>query len=176
MSKDGEHCGEACETSWASTNSTRIELRTIRDTLAPTDAVTLNVWLFDHHPHLPGISVENGFEAFDAELRRRRLGALNDVIQDTGIEGIMRLARSVPAPEAVGWLLGNEGIVQADELAICEAIVDENQATRQCAGSFVAGAFARWGQEFLQAALDHGAHSLLLAVRAIGMGLDRLAS
>jgi hypothetical protein len=78
--------------------------RICRD-IDPTDAVLRHAWLFEPWPNRHAIARHESWEKGDEELRARRLGALDEILRDGGLDNVRRLCGIAESPRTVGFLL-----------------------------------------------------------------------
>jgi hypothetical protein len=96
--------GRYAYTDWAMPDERLQDLRRLADDLAPSDPVELIRWLFDDHlPDLPE-EADQDFKAnqYMEAVATRRKDALVELIEASGSEGVLELARTVAFPWFVG--------------------------------------------------------------------------
>jgi hypothetical protein len=75
---------------------------------APDSLVDLNVDLFDHHPYLAGVDMDD-YPVYDEALRAARSTAASAVVETGGLEQLLELGRMVVLPGFVGYALAALG-------------------------------------------------------------------
>ena len=99
-------------TDWAMPPERVDRLDALQQQLAPGDTGSRIQWLFDDHvPDLP----EEGGQDFDSEryldiVARRRSGAISELIDIAGFEGVGALARASKYPGFVGTAIADAGV------------------------------------------------------------------
>jgi hypothetical protein len=104
---------------WAFPVGVRERLAAIRDRLTPGDPVLLHHYLFDHHPvDIPGVDPVENYQAYEAALHGARLAALRQIVSSSGAGGVFRLLGLSKAANDVGWLVGEERLVSAEDIGL----------------------------------------------------------
>ena len=101
------------DTSWSMDARELDRLDVIAATIEPRQSVERYVRLFDWHPDLPDVRIDD-HEAYDQALRRARADAVREALDTGGIEALVRIAGDAKVPSAVGGVAGE---VVGDELA-----------------------------------------------------------
>lgn len=142
------------EAEWSASAATLQELAEIREQLTPSDPVVLNQWLFSNHPELPYIDTSEGWDEYYAELARRRSAAMCDILNQLGYVGVERLLQAGADGYSVGWVLGRERLLCAEEISLPELIDGEDIERLHLAESFIGGSFETFGFGAMQPLLD----------------------
>ncbi len=80
--------------------------------LEPDDPVVRNIWIFSEHVELPEPRSPNwSWEQNEAKVSRLRQEAIGIIFGNDGIDGLLRLAKTVKAPSKVGIELVDTGLV-----------------------------------------------------------------
>ncbi|HZL63340.1 MAG TPA: hypothetical protein VFD50_00100, partial [Thermoleophilia bacterium] len=114
-------------------------------TIRPRDPVRQAAWLFDSDwIELGDVRRPDDFDAYDAELARRRAAAAALVLDAGGLDAVARLAASAKAPHAVGAALAAAGPGHDADMAAwladadADADTDTAKARAETAYSYVA--------------------------------------
>ncbi len=76
--------------------------------LAPADPVLRNLWLFASKDPEIGQTTEGfDYSQLDSRIRSLRIAGLQEILNDQGLAGLLRLAATCEAPHRVGYLLGS---------------------------------------------------------------------
>lgn len=134
---------------WAFDQELLDELASIRDMLVPCDPVDANEWLFSYHPDLPNVDLLEDHDRYDAELLSRRTDAIREIVSTLGWEGLKRLIVTSRDTASIGRIVGNEGILDADQLGLPDLIESSAQSLRHFACSFSATSFDNNSFNFL---------------------------
>lgn len=91
-------------TAWALTEEQVGLLEDLQQKLQPEDPVLRSAWLFSDHPSVPGLRMTE-FEQYEMGLAERRRLAVEEVLQEKGIEGVWSLGEMADFPGTVGRAL-----------------------------------------------------------------------
>lgn len=161
---------------WVLPTSELDALDRVSGTVSPTEASERYRWLFnDWSPFLGDISRGDDFAAYDEELLRRRTGAVAEVEQEGGLEGVKRLAGTVEVSHAVGAALGGACPGYDDELL---PLLDEGDPRMvELASEYYGRRFRAAGWEWLTAFMEsHAKASPLQRARLLLTTRDHPAS
>jgi Helix-turn-helix domain len=90
---------------WSMDANVLARMQTIADRLEPTASAERFAYLFDWHPNLPDVDVDN-FEAHEAKLLELRKQAVSETLATSSIDGLKSLAARSPVPGHLGWTVG----------------------------------------------------------------------
>lgn len=109
-------------------------MQALADRLEPTANVERFGYLFDWHPDLPDIDL-NDHDAYDKKLLELRTQAVNDTLESAAVEGLRDLAERSPAPSELGWVVG---AVAAEELTpeLLTWLDSERRSVREVAATW----------------------------------------
>lgn len=114
------------DTDWALPEETVTELEMALSVLQPDGLRERHAWLFAPWIDLEGFRGE--YEAMQTEVDRRRRNALSEIIEEEGLDGVLRLAELAESPEEVGRTLAHCGdTFDSDILPVLLASSDEDQ-------------------------------------------------
>ncbi len=86
---------------WAMPEETLVRLAEIAKRIEPSENVERHAWLFDWHPDIPNVGLED-FERYGAVLSEMRDEAVKETAETASIDGIARLAARAAVPTTVG--------------------------------------------------------------------------
>lgn len=75
------------------------------------------------------------------EVRRRQ--AVKEILEDCGVEGVVRFLGSIEAPNLVGWALGDVAGAEVDAELLPDFLTVENDSYKKFIGAFI------WSKNFL---------------------------
>ena len=78
----------------------------VSNKFAPDSLVDRHAGLFDHHPYLADVDMDD-YPAHDAALRAARIAAVAEIIESGGFDQLLELGRKVVLPGFVGYSLAN---------------------------------------------------------------------
>jgi hypothetical protein len=90
------------EANWAMPSEDLDRLVGVYDYLRPEDPIVANAWLFGHWPDLPEGQVRE-YREHQLRIEQARAAALVSLIERSGDEVVIELARSGAVPWTVGW-------------------------------------------------------------------------
>lgn len=139
------------EAEWSMADEPLTRLQTIADRLEPTDRSERFAYLFDWHPDLPEVDVED-HAAYETRLLALRTHAIQETLRTGSLESVRELARRSPVPTHFGLTLG---IVSPNELdADLFAWLDsDDERLRDAGGSWASRKLHDHGVEWLRRAL-----------------------
>ena len=107
---------EFAEADWSLPTDELDALDVIVVRLAPDDAAHRHAWLFnDWFPELGDFHLRDDMAAYDRALAQRRAGAISEVERTSGLEGVIKLARSVQLPWGAGIALADAATAKHDD-------------------------------------------------------------
>jgi transcriptional regulator with XRE-family HTH domain len=89
----------------------------------PQDAISRHSWLFDNDYEILGTNRNNETER--KELEKKRQDAINEVMSESGWDGILTLVNVVKNPNELGLTLGNLGTEELDRKILPELLQSE---------------------------------------------------
>lgn len=141
--------GAHADADWAFDQEILTKLNEILQQLTPNDPVVLNLWLFDHHPDLPGISTTEDFDRYTSELESRQVSALQEITLQRGFDGVGQLLSAAKNVHVIGWLLGRHCILDIEQDLLASLLESEVTNQRQMASSYIAGRFNAESLDYL---------------------------
>ena len=90
---------------WSMDEDSLSIMQAIADRLEPTTNVERFGYLFDWHPDLPGVGLDD-YAAYEARLAELRTQAVRDTLDTASTEGLRNLAERSPVPSHLGWIVG----------------------------------------------------------------------
>jgi hypothetical protein len=154
------------DTEWAMPDAVLTELESILELFAPTSPLDKVKWLFnDQYPSIP-ISSDD-FDSIDVELKRLRTEAVQDVLHEGGVDGVINLVDNVQYV----YLLANPLVDQIDEIQECMELITKSISNDNNRRNFVSSlseaSFTKFGKEWnetlIKTASDEGWSPDLLA-------------
>jgi hypothetical protein len=134
--------------SWSFPQALRTRLASIRDRLQSGDPVLDHQWLFQPHVELPGFDILADFERHDTALQDRRLTAVRQIVAADAAAGVFRFLRLTQLPATIGWIVGEERLLSADEVGLPCILDSADLQHLQFATSYVQRRFVREGVGF----------------------------
>lgn len=165
------------DAAWAMPVEMSQQLLDVAERFTPNDPVLRIAWLFAPHVEIPEAG-DGDWMAYEATLQERRASAVRELWNEGGLEAVLRLNRSSPAPWAVGVALADAGV--ADEAAELFGAVldahDDSQGT-ELVRAYLLRRVDRDGPSVVEDMLSSPAHAASsLARRALlyaCLGFDR---
>ena len=93
---------------WTMPAAVTDRIQAVSHQFAPDSLVDLSVDLFDHHPYLAGVDMDD-YPVYDDALRSARNTAASAVLETGGLEQLLELGRKVVLPGLVGFELAALG-------------------------------------------------------------------
>jgi excisionase family DNA binding protein len=90
---------------WSMDEESLSAMQVIADRLEPTTNVERFGYLFDWHPDLPDIDLDN-YVAYEARLLELRTQAVKNTLDMASTQGLRNLAERSPVPSHLGWIVG----------------------------------------------------------------------
>lgn len=134
---------EFSDSEWALPPAQLDRLRAVAATLAPADVVAAVEWLFDYTPFV-GVPLTDT-ERHDAAVGEAQERAVRDVFSAGGLDAVVRLARAVKTPWALGSVFAGADL-GVPALTIAALLDDDDVAVR----NFAFSAIARVGRHALE--------------------------
>ncbi|MFD6883655.1 hypothetical protein [Rhodococcus sp. NPDC060084] len=128
---------EYSEAEWALDESVLSRIDEVAAKFEPASRADRVEWLFEHTPDLVDVHLTDDYDAYRAELTRRQLAAVESVYDESGLEGIAALARSVQTPWAVGYGAASSDKIDFNLLTFSEMLIDQNRSIRIFAESVI---------------------------------------
>lgn len=95
--------------------------------LEPEDSIDRLNWLFDGWPNLlEGVKIEDRHDN-DEHFIQLRIGALNEIKDEHGFEGLIELAERIESPHYIGSALAEDDINPAEEEKLYSLLEDEDE-------------------------------------------------
>ena len=161
------------DAAWALPPNELNEIEAVYRKLEPTDPIQRIAWLFTPRVDLPDPSVD-GWKSNQANIPVARRHAITDLLDQTGVEGLFALARSLQMAGFVGATLTELKLGSAACDHILErALRSENPRERDLAHGLIYSTFAQakeaWALELLsRAEREHwGTDAILTVLRAL---------
>lgn len=116
------------ETDWALPEDELRDLELIYLSLEPDDTIDRLCWLFDGMPDLlEGVKKEDRHD--DEHFLQLRLDALNDIRNDYGFEGLIRLAERIKYPSFLGRTLAEDNMDPIEEEKLYSLLEESDEST-----------------------------------------------
>jgi len=90
---------------WSMDDETLSVMQAIADRLEPTTNVERFGYLFDWHPDLPDVDLDD-YAAYETRLVELRTQAVKNTLEIASTEGLRKLAERSPVPSHLGWIVG----------------------------------------------------------------------
>jgi hypothetical protein len=136
---------------WVFPVSVRDRLVAIRDRLTPSDPVLLHHYLFDQDPILPGVDPCEDYQAYEDALRESRRASLHQIVTSSGADGVFRLLGLAKDANAVGWLVGEECLLSADDIGLPAVLEGTDSHRLTFVRSYILCRHLREGWDFVNA-------------------------
>jgi len=136
------------DTDWALPDEDLSQLDLLVQNFAPADAIARSTWLFDDWlPDMPGKAQEDG----DPEevINTARLNAIREVVQESGTQGLIELARKVKLPQHVAYAARG---LELDFDALCQFFDQALHAGQELdvfTGAILAEGVSRFGNKWM---------------------------
>ena len=117
---------EFADADWAMPEEQLTRLQNIRSRLEPNDPVLRHLWRFERFVHIAEHR-ELSWEQRHKEIAQLRVEALQEIVANLSIEGVLRLASQAEDPESVGFALNAMAPPSTD----VDAFLAENLASPQ---------------------------------------------
>lgn len=138
---------------WSLSEEWLISLSAVAARLVPLRPSDQHRWLFDDWQPDLGISVTDDFEAYEAEVSKARVEAVDQILTTEGFETVAATAQSVKLPWAVGSALARVG--EGNELETLSMFDSQDASLVQFADGFARARCAgkpqivkRWVEKF----------------------------
>ena len=134
----------------------------------PTDVSESQRWLFASGlVHLEDVPRRNDFQAYQRELLARRAAAVDAILQQSGLDGVLTFASEVEVPAFVGVALAQVGDAKLDDVIIPILNSDDRNlasfAFAYCGESYRIGGWSWVDQKLSVDSLDERQLGLLLS-------------
>lgn len=123
----------------------RIEkIEDVSNKLAPNNPIYRHLMLFNG-PNIDLYEGSGGRQDLEQKLQERRQQAVQEVLNISGIKGVIQLADNVEFPSKVGFSLGVVAPPELDQTVFPRYLLSENQSLLQLTTGFVSGRARRLG-------------------------------
>ncbi|WP_024477211.1 hypothetical protein [Arthrobacter sp. CAL618] len=155
---------------WALDEPTLQQLDVLAQQLEPGDQSEKVEWLFDYHPDLGNPDPGSDFDVYQKELERRQIEAVEMIYGESGLAGLIELARKVKTPWSLGYAAASSSFkLDLDE--VTSRIVDEDPAICEFATSAIRNRFDGDTAGVIALSARHG-DSPLIAARVLRIADD----
>lgn len=136
---------------WSMSDDSLSRLQSIADRLEPTDRVERFAYLFDWHPDLPDVDLDD-YAAYETRLLSLRVAAIEETLRSGASEALRELAQRSPVPSHFGLTLGG---VSPDDLdaELFQWLDADREELREAGASWASRKLHDRGVEWLQRAL-----------------------
>jgi len=140
-------------TDWALSDEALFQLDLLVKSFAPAGAIARSTWLFDDWmPDVPGRAQEDGDP--EEAINTARLNAIREVIQESGMSGLIELAGKVKLPQHIAYAARG---LKLDFDALCQFFGQALHAGQELdviAGVILAEGVSRFGAEWMSFAVE----------------------
>jgi hypothetical protein len=165
------------DTDWALPADDLSQLDLLVQSFSPADAIARSTWLFDDWlPDVPGKVQEDG----DPEevINTARLHAIRDVVQESGTQGLIELAKKVKLPQHVGYAARG---LELDFDALCQFFGQALHAGPELdvfTSAILAEGVSRFGTKWMEFAVNRLSveHATPARIAGLLMVLDESAA
>lgn len=133
------------DAAWALPEAILAQLDDIRGRFEPRDVTSKNVWLF-----APTWEVEDALEGEKADLAARRRMALQDIIDRSGLAGVLQLVEAAKSPGEVGVTLAKFDEKKLQEQVLPGLLLVDGSNTRQFVYWYVRTLYGEKGWKWLK--------------------------
>jgi hypothetical protein len=158
---------------WSLSEEVLARLEAIYHRFAPTDPLDRIAWLFESSVELPNPSQE-GWQAAERDVDAARRQAAVALYAERGVDGVLALARLVPAAGHIGKALFDGGVTEADLDRVLEAaLLSDDGHERDVAHGLIISMFRvrkePWAAALIAKAKESGwgDTALLIILRAL---------
>lgn len=143
------------DSDWALSQDVVSKIDLVAGRLAPTSGVGLYRRLFSTRD-FDLYEGKNDWEGQRKKLEERRKRAVQGILEDQGVEGVIRFLDSVESPNLVGWALGAVSGGDIDTILLPDFLDEKNETYKRFIDSFI------WSKNYKSGAawvdgLDRGA-------------------
>lgn len=153
LHKEASRHRRFADADWSMSDAPLTRLERIASRLEPTDSAERFAYLFDWHPDLPEVDLDD-HRAHDEKLLRLRLDAIRETLVDRSLDALRRLAQRSAVPDQLGWTLG---AVAPDDVAprLFAWLDSDDDKLRMVAASWASRKLHDLGTVWLRQALAH---------------------
>lgn len=139
------------EAEWSMADEPLTRLQIIADRLEPTDRVERFAYLFDWHPDLPDLDLDD-YEAYETRLLALRTQAIEETLRTGSTDSLRELAKRSPVPSHFGLTLG---MVSPDDLdaELFTWLDSDEEAIRDAGANWASRKLHEHGVDWLRRAL-----------------------
>lgn len=167
------HHREYSDAHWALPSSEVDALEAVSDALAPASSLHRHGWLFDDGLITLGdVHRRDNYEEYEREVAARRTAAIAEVLDEEGLDGLLRCAAECSVPGQVGAAL--ERAAGGDhEQSLIELLDSPDTSKSNLAFGYFAHRFTSAGWDWLDAFIDqHGSRSPAVLSRLLRAAWD----
>lgn len=157
---------EYSDSEWALDEAALKPLDQVAELFQPATRKEQVLWLFDCRPELGDISRRDNYEEYDRELQRRQTAAVEEVFEQSGLQGLLDLASTVRRPWSVGYATTQSSSVRIDENDLASLLVDKRAGVLEFARAAIAK-LANEDEEVIVAMAKKHTKPPLLAARIL---------
>lgn len=151
---------------WSFPEDVLTRLKRIADKLEPDNPVLINEWLFGHDARFARVDILDDYEEYQRVLKERRISALNTIVEEIGVDGLLELVRRCGDCSSVGWLSGLERLMEFSDIDYAIIIASGSDGELHFLHSYIGGRFHVDGVEFLAGlpldSMDHDQAAFVL--------------
>lgn len=122
---------------WALHESVLERFDVVASKFEPENQADRVEWLFDHTPDLIDIRLTDDYEAYQIEVQRRQIDAVEKVYGQSGFQGLINLARKAKTPWSVGFAAASATMIELELNELASLLVSDERAVRGFAESAI---------------------------------------
>jgi excisionase family DNA binding protein len=141
------------EADWSMSDARLMRLEGIARRLEPSESAERFSYLFDWHPDVPDVDLDD-HEAYEKRLLQLRVDAIDKTLVESSLDGLRRLAERSPVATQLGWTLG-EVVPQELTPQLFPWLDSGDEKLRDVAASWASRKLHDEGARWLREALAH---------------------
>jgi hypothetical protein len=154
---------------WAMPSEDTDRLSQIGDAFRPEDPVATNLWLFKAYVAELGEGKRSNLEDYEKRVREMREQAVRSILDKEGLDGLMRTAEAVEAPEFVGDAVASS---EVDDEFMLDLLDSTDSKKSDLAQGFARRRTASRGWQWIDWALRRVRGRPIAQARILGMSGD----
>jgi hypothetical protein len=113
---------------WALSERELVEIEKLYNKIEPEDTIMRFQWLFDDWmPELPEGKAEGNYEKLEEIIKQKRKDAIQSIINDIGINGLIKLATQTKNPQFIGTALAEFYLADKEEEFLFSLLGSDDQ-------------------------------------------------
>lgn len=167
------HHREYSDAQWALPSSEVDALEAVSDALAPVSSLHRHAWLFDEGLITLGdVHRRDNYEEYEREVAARRTVAVAEILDEEGLDGLLRFAAECGVPGLVGAALERAAGADREE-ALIDLLDSPDTSRSNLAFGYFAHRFTSAGWDWLDGFIDqHRSHSPAVLSRLLRAAWD----